>query len=366
MPAGMVPSTMTSLDIYVRDQQLALARSIRHCKKVYLDLRYWLRLRDVTSGALADPAWRSLLEKLQRAVRDGKAVCPIAESTFMELTKQSDPATRATTAQMVDSLSTGVALLPIDWRTKTEIAHFFHTGMGTDLHPLANLMWTKLSYVLGFQHPSFAEIDSKFELEIQKRFFDKMWTITLAEMVETIGGESADTSEAFERLAVRLNQENAAYAEELKSFSGTYKAEIRGVASICAPIVAEVIEDISHKEGRAVPKRGSLEWCGNLRKWERYLQDAFMMPQTKLALRTMHIQACLHAHIRWDKKRQFEANDFYDFNHAAAALGYCDAFFTERSLADLARRSNTALTAINGCRVTHRVEEAMAILDGFA
>jgi len=351
----------TSIDTHVRSHQLALAEAIRGRKKLYLDLCYWLRLRDVASGKLTDPNWRTLLQKLQRGVADGILLCPIAESTFMELTKQSDATTRAATARMIDELSLGVALLPLDQRVATEIARFMHIGSDTDLHPLSALVWSKVSYVLGVVHPVLAGIDENAERDIQKLFFNQLWHVSLADMVETIGDGSPDDGPVFENLARTLNQQNAIHAEELKSFEGTYKIETQGVASLCAPIMAEVIADMANKAGHPAPSPGSARWNESLKKYEGFLRAVMVKPQAQLALRTMHIKVCFHAHVRWNKKRQFEANDFYDINHAAAALGYCDAFFTERSLADFARRSNTRLTDINGCRVTHRIEEAIQI-----
>jgi hypothetical protein len=46
-------------------------------------------------------------------------------------------------------------------------------------------------------------------------------------------------------------------------------------------------------------------------------------------LRTLHIHAALHAAFRWDKARRFTSNNLYDFEHASAALAYCQLFFTE-------------------------------------
>jgi hypothetical protein len=57
----------------------------------------------------------------------------------------------------------------------------------------------------------------------------------------------------------------------------------------------------------------------------------------------------------------FEENDFYDFEHAAAALAYCDAFLTERFLNSLANGRHTGLCDINSCRVTADVDEAVTI-----
>jgi hypothetical protein len=46
----------------------------------------------------------------------------------------------------------------------------------------------------------------------------------------------------------------------------------------------------------------------------------------------------LHDRVRWDSNTNFTANDIYDFEHAAAAVAYCDDFFTEDFLTQTASR----------------------------
>ena len=79
-------------------------------------------------------------------------------------------------------------------------------------------------------------------------------------------------------------------------------------------------------------------------------------------LRTMHIMASLHASLRWNKGRKFRGNDLFDFNHAAAALAYCDAFFTERSLRTMVTQEHIALDKLYGCHVATEIDEAIAYL----
>ncbi len=116
-------------------------------------------------------------------------------------------------------------------------------------------------------------------------------------------------------------------------------------------------------QGIEPPPSESAQARALVNKCKNLLLRAFSKDGTKNALRTIHIHACLHANLRWNKSRQFEANDFHDFNHAAAALAYCDAFLTERSLHTLATAKNTNLESINGCRVTNSVGEAIQILE---
>src|SRR5207302_1314667 len=124
---------------------------------------------------------------LRQGVASGKLFCPASESVFLELLKQSDPSSRTATARLIDELSLGVTLLPNQARAATELARFIHSFEDSaNLHPLRHLVWSKLSYVLGFVHPTSAAFDADTDLVMQKAFFDHMWIIPLTTMVEMI------------------------------------------------------------------------------------------------------------------------------------------------------------------------------------
>jgi hypothetical protein len=80
-------------------------------------------------------------------------------------------------------------------------------------------------------------------------------------------------------------------------------------------------------------------------------------------LRTLHIETCLHAAVRWNKGQKFKANDFFDYQHASAAVGYCDAFFTERSLCSVLTRSDLALDKLYNCTVVATPEAALEYIN---
>jgi hypothetical protein len=48
-----------------------------------------------------------------------------------------------------------------------------------------------------------------------------------------------------------------------------------------------------------------------------------------------------------------------DFHHAAAALAYCNAFFTDGSLWSLVTQGHLALDVCYGCRVIASVDETV-------
>ncbi|MHB1667746.1 hypothetical protein [Thiomonas sp.] len=278
--------------------------------------------------------------------------------------KQRDVNTRQATAQLIDELSLGVALIPFDARVIMELQNFIYASGGQrNLPRPQHLVWSKLSYVLGWAHPAQTGFDIAIELALQKAFFDHMWTIIpLAEMVATIGDNMPPDGSRFQSLAAQLNTGNAQHADELRSYQQTYSIEIRGVIDLFADEAADIVREIAELAIRKPLPREGDEWAAYVREWKAFLNSAFKKEEVKDALRTLHINTCLHAAVRWNKGRQLEANDFYDFHHAAAALAYCDMFLTERPLKAMLTAKNIALDKRYSCEVAAGIPDILDML----
>jgi hypothetical protein len=357
-----------TIDAYVRRRQIDLGCAIRATPKVYLDTNFWIWLRDASMGRGSSKA-QSLLARLRRAVGAGFLLCPISETLFLELFKQRDLLTRRATAILMDELSRGVALLDAERRTMTEVGYFvYQTLSPRELYELDEIVWGKVGYVLGVLHPEIEGLPADLLLRFQQDCFDAVWDTPLASFVEALGDDPTDTS-SFDDLATRLNRETKEHAAGLKSFQGTYRAEVRGGADLVGPAIAEAVTDIAIKQGRVANDfktpsgdRPSLE------RWKNIVAYALAADKgdARMVLRSIHIHASLHAAHRWDKQRKFEGNDIADFQHAAAALAYCDAFFTEQPLRTMIQQKHVALDQLYNCTVASRLGEAEAYLDNLA
>jgi hypothetical protein len=353
-----------SIDRHVKSRVVALGRSLDSRNAVYLDTKFWIILRDCAAGKRSDPAAQELLHRLRTLVAEGKVFCPVSESHLFEFLKQDDMGSRLETARIVDELSLGVALLDHRTRMGTEVAHFvlgFEEDFD-DLHPLRHLVWSKPGYVLGFMHPSGTNSDAATELAMHKAFFDRMWAASLEEMFKTLGTGSPPGGLDFD--ITGINQGVADNAGQIKSFAQAYAAELGGVAELGADIAMEVMGDLFRKKtGEQPAERGSQEWQKFWNQWANLLLAALKKrSQVKQQLRTMHIQASLHAAFRWDKARRFTSNDLYDFEHASAALAHCQAFFTEDGLHSTIAARHVALDELFQCRVASEIPDAIAVL----
>lgn len=357
-----------AIDRYARRRQIDLARSIGGRAKIYLDTRFWIIAREVAFGTETAPAARKLLHFLRRGVSLGRFVCPISESTFIEVMKQTNsPSRRIGTAKLIDELSQGISLITGRSRIATEIGHFLYSGIGEhDLHTMQELVWTKIGYTLGNLYLSLPDIDRETELALQKGFFDHMWETPLSEIIATIGNSWVPEGDALQKSAQQINTDIKAHAASLISYQATYRDEIIGALDGSVDLIADVMAGMAERKGVTPPQSGTPAWTESGRNGRNLLIAAFDKPITKNTLRTLHALASFHAGLRWDRNTKFTANHFYDFEHAAAAVAYCDAFLTEGFLAHIANTKPIRLGELNGCRITADVDAAVEILRDLA
>lgn len=338
---------------------IALGEWMEARDRVYLDKCFWIHLRSARMIAQSPPGASELLDALKRGVSAGRLICPISDALFLELMKQSDPATKGATAALIDELSGGITLCTEKTRVATEVARFIHTNANHNVHPLEHLVWTKVPFILGVQHPATTALSEDEQLIIQKAFFDHLWEVSLSTIVETIGSAWPATP-PFINLADRLNRDNATHAPSMKSFAQVYRDEINGVLEIVAPIATDVLRHIAVKALDPDIQPSTQELEGVTTQCLGLLRTAVRKPVGRQALRTLHVTALLHAALRWNRTQKLEANDLFDFHHAGAALGYCDAFLTDGPMHALLKQQHLAIERDFPCRVMSSVQEATA------
>ena len=350
-----------SIDQHISDKQIELANKISDKRSIYLDIKYWIILCEASLKRSKSDLDYDLLELVARLVEEELVFFPISESIYAELMKQDDPLTRLETARLIDKFSTGVALIPYEMRVGTEIAHVMHQSIDPDkIHPLRMMVWTKVSNVLGAFIPSNTVFDVQTELVVQKAFFDHLWNYSLFDMLAKFESGVNHPVPNFESLAENLNRNNEKHSAELRSYEQTYLNEIAGAVELYSDVARDVINKMAERQG--IPGEGELE-AG--RKIMNIFREAYRKGTINESAPTLDIHARCHASVRWNKGRKIEANDIFDFNHAAAALGYTSAFFTERSLCNLLTEKKIALDNIHNCTVLYKVKDSLEYLQAF-
>jgi hypothetical protein len=350
----------------MRRKVVALGHSVEHQAKLYLDVNFWLMLRNAELGVRPSPDSLELLSILRAKVAKGIIFCPISESVYFEVIKQSDEKTRLATATLIDEFSRGIAITPIDIRSATELAYAFHVFQGSDgntLDPLDTLVWTRVGHVIGME----PQLELGIELSpddrcmIMKAMFDEMWSLSAHELITLTGKWNLPKPEGYEVLTQYINTGNANHAANVRSFQQAYNAELQGSIDFCVTLQPELMRKIAAtlEERADQPTPTALDRSG---AWRAAFARHMKRDDIKRILAMLHIQACLHASIRWDKRRKVESNDIYDFNHASDALPYCDAFFTEGPLHATLSAKHIALDKLYGCRVYSDPSQAIEYL----
>jgi len=350
-----------SIDAHVRRSQLALANTLRERVKIYLDTNYWVGLRRADAG-LGSAHMVELLARLRDLVARGRAVCPLSESSFIELLNQTDAISRRATAAIMDSLSLGVALIEPHTRMGTEVSYFFHSkGSRGELYPLEDLVWCKAAFILGFTHLKAELGNDQLMLAIQKGCFDELWDAQFIELVDRMGDQIPSMGAAYTAMAGRLNASNAIYAHEIKSFQQAYRAEAFGVADLFDDVIVQSICAIGVRAGALAANVDYVPQPDTLGIAKQLIGTALAKDKARDILRSLHIQASLHAATRWDKQRKLDGHDILDMAHACAGLAYCDYFFTEKPLADQVTQNHLRLDQRYDCTVSGTPEQAVTV-----
>ncbi len=345
---------------------LELGEAVSRRKRIYLDTRYWIYLRDAAMDRSKDPLHGLLLAHLRRAVADGVALCPISDVMFTELLRQSDDTTRLATARVVDELSDGVTLCLEDQRIGTEFAHFLYdTGARREVHPIGHLVWTKACFVWGEHYPRETRFPQETECALQKAFIDYQWGMSLEKIIQALGSAESLPVADFEPTARRLNEGNRAHSHELRSFSQLVVSEIAGILDLYQQPLADIMAEMYEREHGKPPNLTDTQRQDSEAQLRNVFVNLFRLRPQVMAQRapTIYVGAKCHAAVRWNRNKNLTANDLMDFHHAAAALGYCDAFFTDNPLKVMLTQNHVRLPSELGRFVTANDREALQFVE---
>lgn len=324
-----------SVGVYIKEKKLELGSSLLGLKKIYLDTKYWLMIRDAKLGRAETESQAKLLEISEILAASGEYIFPISEDIFAEILKQTDPVTLMTTVDIIDRFSKGVSLISGDERVRLELFHFLENQSGSPVHSLQELAWTKVAYNLGFITPDNKNIPDETNRLIQKVFFDQLWSTTLGEMIETMSRNGGIRVPSTLSGAEKLNIGKFGHMDENRTFDQMFQSELAGMVDSYKSEFKELLAYMFEKHTGTPPKPSELENSQSDQLIANMIYNLFKHKKIVDELPSFRIYSGLHAAVRWDKKQKYQANDLHDFRHAVAALPYCDFFFTEKRLCHL-------------------------------
>jgi hypothetical protein len=289
-----------SLDEYVKEQRLALGRSLCNRQKIYLDTKYWILLRDYFLGRYPDPIIGELFDFLNYGSSSKKTICPISADVFFEIIQQNDPKTFNCSIKLIDRLSEGVTLISPEDRIRMELLSLvYNNAFGTEsCYESDILVWTKLVYVLGFCVPSQTSLSPSDELAIQKAFFDQMWVVSLFDIVENVGIEKICNMPRMPDISSTLNKAKFDHIEEVVSFQDVFLSEIANVLDLLKPEVQDMFVYIYEKFTGRKPSDEELASSDASRLFSNLIYHGYRLKRLTTELPSISIPATLHTAIQ--------------------------------------------------------------------
>jgi hypothetical protein len=184
------------------------ARRANGACRVFLDTKYWIRLRNHLLHRTDDPGARAIYDALSLGAQAGLLVIPVTDSLVVELLRQGDPASRTFTASLVDLLTDGIALVGYEYRVALEFRHWLTKN---DALCPSELVWTGVMHVLGDMHFRTGFLSDEDENMLAKANHDLGDHVRLRDMVAALPANTASASRMASVVAALNTNKNSAH-----------------------------------------------------------------------------------------------------------------------------------------------------------
>jgi hypothetical protein len=262
----------------------------------------------------------------------------------------------------MDELSGSVCMVPYAERAQVELLYFIRKALRSgELHEPGELIWTRPGSILGDVPPELDGLSSDATEHMQMQWVDHIWQFSLEALLSVSGFDVALPGLDLSDLAQRLNSGKMAHAHEIRSYEQAYRAELDGALDAHRDLLRDAFIHLIYVATGLSPSSSDQERLDEAaRSLAGIIKEAFRQQRVGKDLPFLHIPASIHAAVRRDHDRKYKDNDWHDFNHASAALPYCDVFLTDRSLHALI--SQLGLDRHYGVQVAHEPGDAVSIL----
>jgi hypothetical protein len=331
--------------------------------RIYLDTKYWLLLRDVATGRSYIKAHKALLQKLLELVQSGRVVCPVSDMLLSELLTQSDSETRMATAEVMDQLSGGIAIVTLEERIQTEILHWIRTYTLPKevVLPLNQLVWTKSAHFYGYALPIKTGFPLKDEATVQKAWFDTLGLVSIAELLRAVGSDNITPLLNPPDIASQLNEGKFTNIVSGYSFKELLLNEVRGGVDAYWPYFRTALASLFESTTSKRPIMTDDDEIRNITT--NLIVAAIENEKIGAHLPSLRILTGINATIRWNSNRKYKRGDWMDMMHAAISLPYCDVFLTDRSFATLLCNPPLEYDRLYHTSVVSTEMDALSVLD---
>jgi hypothetical protein len=361
-PDPLVDDSSVDVEMYSRVMRRRFADYALSRRRIYLDMNYWIWLRDAAFRQPKKPVHAELWRRLRELTETGCVLCPISHPVYAEVMKQDDGSRRRTCC-VVDRLCGRVCIVDQSARVRVQLSHFVWTKLldNRTLPPANRFVWAPVSHIFGMAHPHFPKLPRELNLKLQKKWirWSQFWR--LSDLFEQMQGVRPAGPDNW-RSTLLQNFMSDLTRDRLRSLQATYKIEVGNSTDLIAEDIADFAADLFDKGIRSPlgPEFSPADLNASLAS---IITTGLRLGRITTDFPQYHIMGVVHATIRWMRRRH-QVNDREDHQHATAALPYCDALFTEREMRDILTRGPFHLDRAYGCRVISNPNEALTYLEG--
>jgi len=340
--------------LWTEQDTVDLGNSVMLKRRYYLDTKYWIYLREASQGR-GTKSQQEIHHSLNSLAESGTALCPISYQSYIELRKQSDRQSLLATAQIMDKLSGKVCFIPFNAIFQQELACYVRsrqlTQKGLPAVSASKYVWTKTPYLFGDFILQLPEAPAGAANLVGKQFQESWKDLGLFDLMSM----TSTTNRVFQ---------NAGLAEQLNT-SKDLNQNWTSFEQICLVEIERSLE-LFEEETKEVLRDLSKTWQLNCPQTPFELSQVVIREWKEKGMVTglphLSIRCLMHSFMRYNRTQRFKTNDITDFGHAAWAIPYCDAFFTERSLANMATNNLLKLDQRYNTRILWEEEQVLDFL----
>lgn len=361
----MTLSNAELLNEYFHQRHQELSVQLTAKKAIFLDTKGWVHLRQAAFGDPTCATWLPVLELLRQLTASQQIFCPVSFTTVIEVLKQSDDRTREATANLLDELSLGIGFCAPDEQIIIEVDRQARIKTGSPERDLS--VWTRTC--LTFMRDRL--LDMKFSLPEQfplfEACFNEVWNTPISKFIKNLGHTPTENLTAT---VARLNSDNEAHRDEIKTFNALLESECIGAARFASRLThTSVRPHIARKLAASGLSRFLAESPDEELETQAviaWVVEALQTVEGRLQLPSLFTYAAIHAQIRWMRTQKLRDNDLPDHAQVGQAIGYCDALLLDRATRNVVVAPQIRLDQLYGTRIMTTPEEFSTYLQGLA
>lgn len=196
-----------TIEAYSKIFRKNISTKIKNRKKIYLDTKYWIRLRDIERGTNNNTTDKKIYSLVKKLVQEEKVIFPISSTLYIELLLQEDLETRRKTALLMDELSLGISI-DFDYELFTnEFIYLFLKYNHSDLRiPRDEFCWVTIGQIIGQVNLESKELKEPDNLATKKTMLDLTAYLKLTDLLELMPERNDDNYKKDKfNLALELN-----------------------------------------------------------------------------------------------------------------------------------------------------------------